>query len=132
MQKQQPSHCSIFQKKVNRQLLPPAAKTLFIKRVLDSQKFFIKVFFIGLFLRVPSRVFAAKKNRRWILGVGPIRPFFNCRGSRGAVFSKRAPGLLFDAAVEAFFHFFGHGFAAVPADIIGALGTCFDACPDFL
>jgi len=29
--------------KIHRQPLPPAAKTLFIKRVLDSQKFFIKV-----------------------------------------------------------------------------------------
>ena len=40
--------------------------------------------------------------------------------------------LLFSAAVEAFFHFFRHGFAAVPTDIIGALCTCFDAFLDFL
>ena len=35
--------------KMHRQLLPPAAKTLFIKRVLDSQKFFIKIVSIILF-----------------------------------------------------------------------------------
>jgi hypothetical protein len=34
--------------------MPPAAKNLFEKRFLDFQKLFIKVFFIALFLRVPS------------------------------------------------------------------------------
>ena len=58
-------------------LLPPAAKTLFIKRVLDSQKFFIGKVYIILFFpcfflsshlpsfRAPLCTFVAK-NRRWI------------------------------------------------------------------
>jgi hypothetical protein len=42
--------------------LPPAAKTLFIKRVLDSQKFLIGKVWILFFLRVPSCTFVAKKQ----------------------------------------------------------------------
>jgi hypothetical protein len=34
-------------------LLPPAAKTLFVKRVLDSQKLFIKMVFIIFFSLCP-------------------------------------------------------------------------------
>jgi hypothetical protein len=41
--------------------MPPAAKNPFEKGFLDLPKLFIKVFFIALFLRVPSRVFAVKK-----------------------------------------------------------------------
>jgi hypothetical protein len=41
--------------------ITPAARTLFEKRVLDSQKLFTKGNFGYLFFRVPSRVFAAKK-----------------------------------------------------------------------
>jgi hypothetical protein len=45
--------------------MPPAAKTLFEKRVLDSQKLFIEMVSIVFFLCDPLCIFVAK-IRRWI------------------------------------------------------------------
>ncbi len=47
--------------------MPPAAKTLFIKRVLDSQKFFIKRIFVAFFLRA-LRVLRGLQNLAVDLG----------------------------------------------------------------
>jgi hypothetical protein len=71
----------------------PAAKTLFIKRVLDSQKFFIKVFFIALFLRVSLRLKKIKKrlSSRKILPLsGKI--FFHHRGTENTEKKKKGTG----------------------------------------
>jgi hypothetical protein len=59
-------------------LLPPAAREPFYKRVpWTLPKFFIRVFFIALFLRVPSRAFAVKKisgGFRLTIAVDPVSP----------------------------------------------------------